>query len=133
MAAYLKQKFDRDVHFRRKMISFVRSCAIYGTCIGKTPYRKEKKTVPKKRLKSISNFYGIFQSEFTEEEVITFDSIDLELVDLFDFYVADDFNETIEDQPYILHRTVEYYDLMYKKVYDKELETGIYENIDGIS
>ena len=40
IAAYLRQKFERDVHFRKKMIPALRYCAIFGTMIGKTPYRK---------------------------------------------------------------------------------------------
>ena len=48
LAAYLKQLFERDIKFRLKMIPALRSCAIFGTLIGKTPFRSESKEVPSK-------------------------------------------------------------------------------------
>ena len=132
MSAYLRQKFERDVHFRKKMISSIRACAIYGTMIGKTPYRKESKTIPIKTRKTVGNLYGLFQPDFSEKEMITFDSIDLELVDIFDFYPADDFIDNIEDQPWVIHKTIEYIDTLYKKEYDPETGEGSYENLDKI-
>jgi len=132
MAAYLRQILEKDVHFRRKMIPLTRYCGIFGTMIGKTPYRYETKKVPKKTVKTISNLYGMFVPEYTNEETVVFDSIDLEAVDIYDFYPADDFIDNIEDQPFVIHKTFEYVDLLKKKKYRREDDTGIYENLDKI-
>jgi len=132
MSAYLRQKLDKDVHFRRKMIASIRYCSIMGTFIAKTPYRRDIKNVPVKKQATFNNFFGLIGPQFTQEKVLTFDSIDFQLMDLFDFYPADDFIDNIQDQPFVITRTVEYSDLLYKKKYDKETGEGIYENLDKI-
>jgi len=133
MAAYLRQKMEKDIHFRRKMIPLIRSCAIFGTMIGKTPYRKESKSVPVKRMKK-GSFFNNFKPEadYSEKRIFTFDGIDLEAVDIFDFYPADDFIDNIEEQPYVIHRSAQYVETLYRKKYNPDTGEGQYENLDKI-
>ena len=124
--AYLNRIFDQPIAIRQKMISYLRYMCIYGTLICKTPFSHEEKKVPTR----IRGEEG--QLELSEEKVVTWDNLDLELVDLYDFYPADDTIQRIEDQPFVIHASRQTTKSLKAKEKTEDNPFGVYQNLDQI-
>lgn len=128
--AYMRKIYESPIQVRQKMISYLRYLCIYGTLVCKTPFRYETKKIPRKRRRSTESGSEIIT---TSEEAVIWDNIDLQLVDLFDFYVADDTIPSLEEQPFVIHHTIESIGHLKRKEYDdEESPEGVYENLDAI-
>ena len=123
---YMKRLFDAPICVRKKMISYIRYLCIYGTLICKTPFRHEEKKVPTKTRNPEG---GI---DISESSIVTWDNIDLQLVDLYNFYPADDTIQNIEDQPFCIHAFTEPTKVLKQKEVKEKNSFGIYENLDQI-
>lgn len=126
LEAYIRKLYDSPIQVRQKMISYLRYMCIYGTLICKTPFRHEEKRFPTKVKGSDSEI------RMSDKKIVTWDSIDLELVDLYNFFPADDTIQRIEDQPFVIHSTTETTKALKKKKFSSDNPFGVYERLDEI-
>lgn len=126
LETYMRKILDQPIHVRQKMISYLRYMCIYGTLICKTPFRHETKNI----LTKVRGEDG--QPEVSDEEIVVWDTLDLQLVDLYNFYPADDTIQRIEDQPFVIHASSTTTSELKDKEKSEDNPFGVYQNLDKI-
>jgi len=131
MESLLDYQMDK-MKMKRKCTEWFKEACMYGPGILKVIWKTRKHKVTERVPKPINNPLDVYESlingrfEEVEREVKEYDGPDIEVVDIFDFYV-DPYAEDIDDARYVIHRSVKS-----MKHIRSMARKGIYHNIDNI-
>lgn len=130
---YISQQLD-EADMYTKFEHLEGHCLIYGTCVAKIPWLYETENL-KRRAKIYDEELGIYNYKTIEEEVVTYDNIDIQPIPITDFFPdwrATDSNVQKFDCAHRMYKS--FWDLKSneKKKDDYGEDDGVYINLSKL-